>query len=473
MRRPAPGIRVRAASVDGRRAMTTEDLFDTARPEGPLADRVRPRTLDEVRGQEHLVGPDAPLRRMIESDHLPSIIFWGPPGSGKTTLARIIAKITKRRFAAFSAVTSGVKEVREIVARAGEERRAGRRTILFVDEIHRFNRAQQDAFLPHVEDGTIVLIGATTLNPSFEVNAALLSRTRVFVLNPIEPDAIRQVLHAALADSGRGLAPFKVDPGALDLIANVAEGDARRALNVLEMAANARETEPNGNVTVRTVEKILGHKSLLYDKAGEEHYNLISAFHKSLRGSDPQASLYWLARMMEAGEDPRYILRRMIRFASEDVGNADPRAVSVAIAARTSYDFLGSPEGDLAIAQAAVYLATAPKSNAVHAAYEAARRDVREQPNLPVPVHIRNAPTPLMKQLGYGEGYRYAHDDPDAYLPQDYLPDNLRGRQYYAPTNRGYEQRIGEWMTWWEALRRQKSGPQVQDSEEEGGGARS
>ena len=434
--------------------MTAGDLFAGDPARAPLADRMRPRSLDEVRGQDALVGPDAPLRKLIESDRLPSLIFWGPPGSGKTTLARVIAASTRSRFAAFSAVTSGVKEVRQVVARAREERQLGRRTILFVDEIHRFNRAQQDAFLPHVEDGTIVLIGATTENPSFEVNAALLSRARVFPLNPLGVNAIRDVLRAALeADPERGLTALEADPDALDLIANGAEGDARRALNALEMAASAAG---DGRLTVETVRQTMGRKTLLYDKSGEEHYNLISAFHKSLRGSDPHAALYWLARMVEAGEPPRYLLRRMVRFASEDIGNADPRALSVTLAARESYDFLGSPEGDLALAQACIYLATAPKSNAVYAAYGEALKDIREQPNLPVPLHIRNAPTDLMAGLGYGAGYRYAHDDPDGYIPQDYLPDNLRDRTYYRPTDRGYEKQIRALMDWWEELRNRR-----------------
>ena len=438
--------------------MTAGDLFDALAPRAPLADRMRPRTLDEVRGQDHLVGPNAPLRRLIESDQLPSLILWGPPGSGKTTLARVIANVTQSRYEAFSAVTSGVKEVREIVARAQQERRMGRRTIFFVDEIHRFNRAQQDAFLPHVEDGTIILIGATTENPSFEVNAALLSRARVFVLNPLDMDALRDIVDAALADPDRGLPPIQADPDALDLIANASESDARRALNTLEMAAAAAAAQgEKGRITADAVKDVLGHKSLLYDKSGEEHYNVISAFHKSLRGSDPHASLYWLARMLESGEDPHYILRRMVRFASEDIGNADPRALSISLAARETYDFLGSPEGDLTIAQAVVYLATAPKSNAVYAAYGEALDDVRKHPNLPVPLHIRNAPTGLMKGLGYGKGYRYAHDDPDGYVPQDYLPDNLQGREYYRPTDRGYEQHIQALMEWWEKLKKQKS----------------
>jgi len=442
--------------------VTTGDLFDDGAPQGPLADRMRPRTPDEIRGQDHLVGPDAPLRRLIERDQLPSMILWGPPGSGKTTLARVIAASTRSRFVAFSAVTAGVKEVREIVARAREERRLGRRTVFFVDEIHRFNKAQQDAFLPHVEDGTVVLIGATTENPSFEVNAALLSRARVFTLNPLDAKVIRQVLADALADAERGLAPLKANDEALDMISNAAEGDARRALNALEMAASAAAVSNAGGVTAQTVRDVLGRKTLLYDKRGEEHYNIISAFHKSLRGSDPQASLYWLARMMASGEHPHYILRRMIRFASEDIGNADPRALSVALSARESYDFLGSPEGDLAIAQATVYLAVAPKSNAVYAAYGEALQDVREQPNLPVPLHIRNAPTDLMKNLGYGKGYHYAHDDPDGYIPQTYLPDNLQGRDYYRPTDRGYEKHIHAMMDWWESLRRQKTGQETE-----------
>ena len=459
--------------------MTAGDLFDGGAPQGPLADRMRPRTPDEIRGQDHLVGPDAPLRKLIEHDQLPSMILWGPPGSGKTTLARVVAASTRSRFVAFSAVTAGVKEVREIVARAREERRLGRRTIFFVDEIHRFNKAQQDAFLPHVEDGTVVLIGATTENPSFEVNAALLSRARVFTLNPLGAEVIRQVLGDALADAERGLAPLEAEDEALELISNAAEGDARRALNALEMAASAAAASGGGGIAAETVRDVLGRKALLYDKRGEEHYNIISAFHKSLRGSDPQASLYWLARMMASGEHPHYILRRMIRFASEDIGNADPRALSMALAARESYDFLGSPEGDLAIAQATVYLAVAPKSNAVYAAYGEALQDVREQPNLPVPLHIRNAPTDLMKNLGYGKGYRYAHDDPDGYTPQTYLPDNLQGRDYYRPTDRGYEKHIRAMMDWWESLRgretgdgRRETGDRMRDDGAEGEGGK-
>ena len=343
------------------------------------------------------------------------------------------------------------------MAQAQGDRSLGRSTILFIDEIHRFNKAQQDAFLPHVEDGTIVLIGATTENPSFEVNAALLSRTRVFVLNPMEAGDLRDIIDEALADTERGLAPVSADEDALDLIAGAAEGDARRALNALEMASAAVTTGGDHHITAEIARSVLGRKALLYDKDGEEHYNLISAFHKSLRGSDPHASLYWLARMMEAGEHPHYILRRMVRFASEDIGNADPRALSITLAAREAYDFLGSPEGDLAIAQATVYLATAHKSNAVYAAYEKVLEDVRERPNLPVPMHIRNAPTGLMKALGYGRDYRYAHDDPDGFIPQDYLPENLAGREYYRPTERGYEVQIHALMDWWEELRKRES----------------
>ncbi|MCE2439631.1 MAG: replication-associated recombination protein A [Candidatus Latescibacteria bacterium] len=435
--------------------MGGDDLFAALEPEAPLADRMRPRCLDEVRGQDHLTAPDAPFRKLIESDRAPSMIFWGPPGSGKTTLARLVAGSTKSRFVAFSAVTSGVKEVREIVARAKGDRRMGQRTTLFIDEIHRFNRAQQDAFLPHVEDGTISLIGATTENPSFEVNAALLSRTQVFVLNLLDVPAICGILNAALDGDGHGLPGLRADTDALEAIATAAEGDARRALNVLETVSASLEN--GARVTAESVNAAMGVKALLYDKSGEEHYNLISALHKSLRDSDPHASLYWLARMLESGEHPHYILRRMVRFASEDIGNADPRALSIALAARDAYDFLGSPEGDLAIAHAAVYLATAPKSNSVYAAYGKAQKDVLEQPNLPVPMHLRNAPTGLMQDLGYGRGYQYAHDDPDGVVAQSHLPENLEGRVYYRPSDRGYEQRIRELMDWWDALRRRKS----------------
>lgn len=432
------------------------DLFqkETSAAAEPLAERVRPQTLDDVLGQDHLAGPEAPLRKLIETDQIPSMIFWGPPGSGKTTLARVIANTTQSRFVAFSAVTSGVKEVRVIIGRAAEEKKLGRRTILFIDEIHRFNRAQQDAFLPHVENGTITLIGATTENPSFEVNAALLSRARVFVLKPLDEQVIGDLLEKVAASIG--VSGDRIGEDALDMIANTAEGDARRAINTLEIVTAAAEAD-GGPLTRELIAEVLGSKSLLYDKSGEEHYNLISALHKSLRGSDPQAALYWVARMLASGEHPHYILRRMIRFASEDIGNADPRALSITLAARESYDFLGSPEGDLAIAQAAVYLATAPKSNAVYSAYSEASDDVQTHPNLPVPLHIRNAPTGLMKDLGYGKGYQYDHSTEHGYAPQDYLPDNLSGREYYKPTDRGYEKNIRALMDWWKQLRESDS----------------
>jgi putative ATPase len=435
------------------------DLFgnreDPGFTPGPLADRMRPRTLDEVVGQEHLLGPGKVLRRALEQGELHSMILWGPPGSGKTTLASLMAHVSGARFVAFSAVLSGVKEIRAVIAEAETHQRRGMRTVLFVDEIHRFNRAQQDAFLPHVERGTIVLIGATTENPSFEVNAALLSRCRVYVLNGLGESELAAILRRALTDRERGLGGFHadVDDVGLGAIARIANGDARGALNILEVAvALAPESGGRRRVTEATITEAAQRRTLLYDKAGEEHYNLISALHKSLRDSDPDASLYWLTRMLEAGEDRLYIARRLVRFASEDVGNADPRALTLTLAAKEAYDFLGSPEGELALAQATLFLALAPKSNAVYVAYGEAQKDVQERPAEPVPLHIRNAPTGLMKNLGYGKGYQYAHDAPDARVDQDDLPASLRGREYYRPTNRGLEaelgRRLAEWKRW-------------------------
>ena len=422
---------------------------------GPLADRMRPRTLDEVVGQEHLLGPGRVLRSAIERGELHSMILWGPPGSGKTTLASLMANATGARFVAFSAVLSGVKEIRAVIAEAETHQRRQGSTVLFVDEIHRFNRAQQDAFLPHVERGTIVLIGATTENPSFEVNAALLSRCRVYVLQGLGEAEITTILRRAVDDRERGLggANADVDDDGLAAIARIANGDARGALNILEVAvALAPETRGRRRLTETTITEAAQRRTLLYDKGGEEHYNLISALHKSLRDSDPDAALYWLTRMLEAGEDRLYIARRLVRFASEDVGNADPRALTLTLAAKDAYDFLGSPEGELALAQATLFLALAPKSNAVYVAYGEAQKDVQERPADPVPLHIRNAPTGLMKNLGYGKGYQYAHDAPDARVDQDDLPDALRGREYYRPTNRGLEaemgRRLAEWRRW-------------------------
>jgi putative ATPase len=422
-------------------------------PAGPLADRMRPRSLDEVVGQDHLLGPGRVLRTAVERGELHSMILWGPPGSGKTTLASLMARVAGARFVAFSAVLSGVKEIRQVVAEAEVERTRRRaRTILFVDEIHRFNRAQQDAFLPHVEKGTIVLIGATTENPSFEVNSALLSRCRVYVLRPLGEEQLVAIMRAALADRERGLGGARVSAtdDALRLIARLANGDARAALNVLELAT---QLAPDGDaVTETVVREASQRRTLLYDKSGEEHYNLISALHKSLRDSDPDASLYWMTRMLDSGEDPLYVARRLVRFASEDVGNADPQALLLTLAAKEAYDFLGSPEGELALAQATLYLALAPKSNAAYAAYNEARADVEAAPAEPVPLHIRNAPTGLMKDLGYGEGYRYAHDAPDARVAQTHLPESLRDRQYYRPVDRGLEaelaRRLAEWRRW-------------------------
>ncbi len=425
------------------------DLFDTDEPDvpagpAPLAERMRPRSLDEYVGQQKILAPGRPLRRAIENDTLSSIILWGPPGTGKTTLARLIASATQAKFVQFSAVLSGVKEIRQVMAEAEDtRRRLGRRTILFVDEIHRFNKAQQDAFLPRVEAGDIVLIGATTENPSFEVNSALLSRSKVFVLESLKEADLVTILKRALADEDRGLGKRQVtaDDDALEAIARYANGDARIALNMLEMAAAGAAAV---HITRERLADLIERRSLLYDKGGEEHFNIISALHKSMRNSDPDASVYWLARMLEAGEDPLYVARRIVRFASEDIGNADPQALAVAMAAKEAVHFMGMPEGNTALAQAAIYMATAPKSNAVYVAYNEAKADAEQQLAEPVPHHLRNAPTKLMKALDYGKGYRYAHDEAEGVADMQCLPDALRERTYYRPVDRGYEKDVRE-----------------------------
>ena len=407
----------------------------------PLAARLRPQTLEEYCGQKHLLGEGKVLRRLIESDNVGSMIFWGPPGVGKTTLARIIAKRTKANFIDFSAVTSGIKEIKQVMEQAEKSRLFGEKTILFVDEIHRFNKAQQDAFLPFVEKGSIILIGATTENPSFEVNGALLSRCKVFVLQSLKTEELCDLLRHALADKrGFGGQNVEIAPELIENIANFANGDARSALSTLEMAVlNGRAEGGRIVVTAETIEQCTSKKSLLYDKTGEEHYNLISALHKSMRNSDPDAAVYWLARMLEAGEDPLYVARRVTRFASEDVGLADPRALEIAVAAYQACHFIGMPECSVHLTQAVVYMSLAPKSNALYVAYESAKKDALTMLAEPVPLVIRNAPTKLMKELNYGKGYQYAHDTADKLTDMQCLPDSLLGREYYRPTEEGTE----------------------------------
>ncbi|QWV95203.1 replication-associated recombination protein A [Geomonas oryzisoli] len=437
------------------------DLFNgTDERFAPLAERMRPRTISEYLGQGHLLGEGKLLRSLIETDRVTSLIFWGPPGSGKTTLARIIAGATKSHFIFFSAIMSGIKEIREVVKEAEDILKfQGKRTILFVDEIHRFNKSQQDAFLPYVERGTFTMIGATTENPSFEVIAPLLSRCKVLVLNPLGDDDIRQILVNALTDRERGLGEFELTASedALSFMAEQAGGDARIALNTLETAARLAR---DGEITLDLAREATQKKPLLYDKGGEEHYNVISAFIKSMRGSDPDAALYWLARMLEAGEDPIFILRRMVIFASEDVGNADPRGLQMAVSALEAFRLVGMPEGRIILGQAVTYLATAPKSNASYMGINEALAEVRKSGGLPVPMQIRNAPTKLMKGLGYGKGYLYPHDHQNGIVAQGYLPEQLSGRRFYTPKESGYEKSIRERMAWIQGLREKTNDPE-------------
>jgi putative ATPase len=458
------------------------DLFEynakvTMAGDAPLADRMRPRTLDDFIGQGEAVGEGSLIRQAIATQRLFSMILWGPPGCGKTTLARLIAGASQARFVEFSAVLSGVKDIRQVIQEARQQRdHHHRRTLLFVDEIHRFNKAQQDAFLHHVETGLITLIGATTENPSFEVIPALLSRCRVVVLTPHQPETLAKIVDAALADTERGLGKWncRMAPEAMDFLVRIADGDARTVLNNLEMAVALRTSQhdrlPEAApvcIQLADIETVLQKKALRYDKSGDEHFNLISALHKSLRGSDPDAALYWLARMLAAGEDPLYIARRMVRFASEDIGIADPQALTMALNGMEAFRFLGAPEGELALAQVAIYLATAPKSNAVYTAYKGVQEDIRRHGTLPVPLHIRNAPTDLMKDLGYGANYRYAHDYEDAFVAQQYLPREIRTQRYYHPTERGYEKTVSKLLDRWRRLTQKSALPDSRQDPED------
>lgn len=446
--------------------MDTLELFgkgegDESSSASPLADRMRPRDIDELLGQEHILGPGKVLRKAIDKDEMHSAVFWGPPGSGKTTLARLMAAKSRARFVSYSAVTSGIKEIRQVIEGARKALQVeGRRTILFIDELHRFNKAQQDAFLPHVEQGTILLLGATTENPSFEVNSALLSRCRVYVLERLSADHLLTIMERALANSERGLAEAKasVDRDAMVHIANFADGDARRALNALELAVETTPPDSSGErrVTVEIAGEALQKRALLYDKDGEEHYNLISAYIKSIRGSDPDAALYWLARMLAGGEDPLFVARRLVILASEDIGNADPHALPLAVAAKDAVHFVGPPESDLVLAQATTYLASAAKSNASYEALAKAKQAVKDSGTEPVPLHLRNAPTRLMKNLGYGKDYQYPHHDPDGIVREQYLPDSLKDDRFYFPKQSGMEKEIKGRLDAWRKVRRSK-----------------